>query len=112
MTAAQMAARLDVSQPRIVEMEKAEQRGAITLDTLDRAAQALGCRLVYALVPQITLENIVQDQAHKVASDILVRTDHSMKLENQGVSAEELDNELERLAKELMQKPRRLWDRL
>ena len=51
MTTAQLAKRLGVSQPRAVGIEKAEARGAITLDSLERAAQALDCRLVYALVP-------------------------------------------------------------
>ena len=88
MMAAQLAARLQVSQPRIVEMEKAEQRGAIMLDTLKRAARALDCTLVNALVSNGgSLYELVRKQARKVAAETLSRVDHSMKLEGQGVSA-------------------------
>lgn len=52
MTTAQIARRMGVSQPRAVEIEKAEKTGAITLDTLERAARAMDCRLVYAFVPK------------------------------------------------------------
>ena len=44
MTTAQYGKRLGVSQPRIVELEKSEQEGGVTLNTLQRAAEALGCR--------------------------------------------------------------------
>ena len=110
MTSAQLAARLKVSQPRIVEMEKAEQRGAITLATLERAAEALGCTLVYALVPNGSLDDLVRERARKVASGRIARIDHSMRLEDQGVSAETLEAERERLAEDLLRHPRRLWD--
>jgi predicted DNA-binding mobile mystery protein A len=113
MTAAQLAARLNVSQPRIVEMEKAEQRGAITLDTLERAAQALDCTLIYALVPNGgSLYGLVREQARKVAAETLSRVDHSMRLEGQGVSAKMLKEERERLAEQLLRRPRRLWDQV
>ena len=42
---------MKVHQPRIVELEKAEAKGNITMQSLERAAEALGCRVVYALVP-------------------------------------------------------------
>jgi predicted DNA-binding mobile mystery protein A len=60
MTMAQLARRLDVSQPRIVAIERAEVSGAISLATLERAAEALGCSLVYALVPRASLEKTVE----------------------------------------------------
>ena len=111
MSAAQMSHRLGVSQPRVLAMEKAEERGAITLATLERAAQALGCTLVYALVPNIPLEEMVWQRARKLAAERLAHVDHSMRLEDQGVGAETLDAARERLAGELLgQNVRRLWD--
>ncbi|KRP85840.1 hypothetical protein AOQ72_04145 [Bradyrhizobium yuanmingense] len=58
MTTAQYAKRLGVSQPRIVELERSEQGGSVTLNTLQRAAEALGCRLVYVLVPERPLAEL------------------------------------------------------
>jgi predicted DNA-binding mobile mystery protein A len=111
MTAAQLGARIGVSKSRVMAMEKAEARGAVTLETLKRAAQALNCTLVYALVPNKSLEEMVRDRAREVADERLGRVDHTMKLENQALSAAELTAERARLAEELARgNPRRLWD--
>jgi predicted DNA-binding mobile mystery protein A len=110
MTAAQLAARMKVSQPRILAMEKAEQRRAITLETLERAAQALGCTLVYALVPNASLDEMVREQARKIAAERLARVDQSKQLQEPDLSAGTQDVERERLALELLRNPRRLWD--
>src|ERR1700722_8381925 len=65
MTTAQFARRLGVSQPRIIELEKSEVTGGVTLNTLQRAAEALGCRLVYALVPERALADTVRERAEQ-----------------------------------------------
>jgi hypothetical protein len=44
---------------------------------LQRAADALGCDLVYALVPRQPLEQIVAGRARDVSRDQLARVDHS-----------------------------------
>ena len=112
MTAAQMAARLGVSQPRILALEKDEARGAVTLETLSRAAQALDCTLVYAIVPNQPLDEMVRKRAEKVAAERIASVDHTMRLENQGLSGKELQAERERLAGELLRgNLRRLWDK-
>ncbi len=48
----QLARAMGVHPPRIVEMEKGELEGAITLKTLNRVAEAMGCTLAYALIPK------------------------------------------------------------
>jgi predicted DNA-binding mobile mystery protein A len=67
MTTAQLAKRLGVSQPRAIAIQKAEISGSITLDSLERAAQALDCRLVYTLVPKKPLEKLVEERAGALA---------------------------------------------
>jgi len=51
MTTAQLAKRLGVAQPTVIGLEGAEASKAISLKTLERAARALDCTLVYVLVP-------------------------------------------------------------
>lgn len=63
MTAAQLGRRLGVSQQRALAMEGAETRGSLTLASLARAAEALDCQLVYALVPRLPLEGLVEERA-------------------------------------------------
>ena len=67
MTTAQLAKRIGVSQPRAVAIENAETKGSITLDSLERAAHALDCRLVYALVPRNPLDELVTERAERLA---------------------------------------------
>jgi len=59
---AEMAKRLGVGGSEVYRMEYAEGRGVIELQTLRRAAEALGCDLVYGLSPrEETLAAIAAD---------------------------------------------------
>jgi predicted DNA-binding mobile mystery protein A len=111
MTTAQFGRRIGVSQPRAVAIEKAEISGAITLHSLERAAEALGCRLVYALVPERPLSEIVQTRAESLARQTLSAVDQTMMLEDQAVHQKAVRKEMwDKLIMELLQNPARLWD--
>jgi predicted DNA-binding mobile mystery protein A len=111
MTTAQYAQRLGVSQPRVVELEKSEAAGKVTVNTLERAAEALGCRLVYVLLPERPLADVVQARAAFVADKQLRSVQHTMRLEDQAVDNERATDELrQQLIQELLRKPARLWD--
>ena len=111
MTTAQYARRLGVSQPRIVELEKSEQSGGVTLNTLQRAAEALGCRLVYVLVPERPLAEVVRDRAELIAERQSKAVEQSMRLEDQAVGDKKAARTLrEQAIEELLQRPSRLWN--
>ena len=111
MTTAQYARRLGVSQPRIIELEKSEMTGRVTVHTLERAAEALGCRLVYVLIPERPLADVVQARAGFLADEQLASVQHTMRLEDQAVTDKRASKELrQRLIQELLQRPARLWD--
>src|ERR1700680_4942624 len=61
MTTGQMAKRIHVAQTRVSEMEAAEAHGNITLKTLDRAAEALGCRVIYVVIPNRPLTDTLKE---------------------------------------------------
>ncbi len=87
-----------------------EADDAIQLKTLRRAAEALGCELVYALVPKDSLEATYNRAARIVARRELGQVSHSMALEDQAVDDEEDDERLRRfIADEL--DPREIWTR-
>jgi predicted DNA-binding mobile mystery protein A len=112
MTTAQLGRRIGVSQPRVVELEQAEANRSVTLKSLERAAEALGCRLVYALVPNEPLETRVQRHAEAVAHQHMAAAGHSMRLEDQGTAPAVEAREVTRLAAELLaRRPARIWDR-
>ncbi len=102
MTSAQLGRRIGVSQPQVLKMEKSELRQTITLDTLERAAQALGCQLIYALVPHQPLDETIRSKAHRLAMKQLQSTHHTMALEAQSISDEDEAAQLEQLTREII----------
>lgn len=111
MTAAQLAGRLSVSQPSVAALEKREADESITLETLRRAASALGCDLVYALVPRTPLAGARERQAVAFAESQLERLDHSMRLEDQRVAPEDTRHLVRESANEYLRSwSRRIWD--
>lgn len=113
MTTGQFAKRLHVQQPRVIELEKGEASGKITVHSLERAAEALGCRLIYVLVPEKPLADTIRRQAERVADRQLSAVEQTMLLEAQSVTDKKLrDDTKKRLVEELLQKSARLWDEL
>lgn len=111
MTSGQLAKRIGVTQPRIAEMEKAEIHGNITLHSLERAAEALGCRVVYAFVPTEPLTKTLQNRTETIARKQLAAVDQTMRLEAQGVEDDEQRRlAIAQLSAELLRRPARLWD--
>jgi predicted DNA-binding mobile mystery protein A len=110
MTTAQLAARLGTSQSTAAEYEKREAAGTITLETLRRAADALDCELVYTLVPRRPLRAAVEDQAARVARRKLASVAHSMALEDQALTPEAMERQVQELARKLIAQRRgELW---
>ncbi|MHB1530158.1 MAG: mobile mystery protein A [Acidiferrobacteraceae bacterium] len=111
MTTSQLAKRLSVSQPRVVAIEKAEANVSITLGSLERAAQALDCRLVYALAPRKPLEALVEERARDLATKRLGLASHTMALEAQGVDLSDENEQLKHLVSQLIAKGgSKLWE--
>ncbi len=83
MTTRQLAKSVGVTQAAVVDAERTEARGDITLTTLQRYAAALGCEVHYALVPKRPLQEMIDERAEKVAREQVERVRHSMALEAQ-----------------------------
>ena len=108
MSTAQLAKRAGVRQPSIVALEQSEAKGTIELATLRRIAEALDCKLVYALVPNKPLEQTVRERAHLFARRRLEPIEHSMALEDQKVPRKETEALIDEILRETS--PRRFWD--
>lgn len=111
MSARQLAQRMAVSQPRVSQLEKDEVLGRVTLESMERAAEALGCRLVYALVPRDSLEDTVNARAQHKARAIAAAAAHHMLLEDQALAAEPQEKQIAVLAARLQNEQwRKLWE--
>ncbi|MEE9336322.1 MAG: mobile mystery protein A, partial [Granulosicoccaceae bacterium] len=111
MTTTQFGRRMGVSQPRALEIEKNEVKGTLTLDSVERAAHALNCRLVYTLVPNEPLETMIEARAKAVAKSRMKHIAHSMSLEDQAVSKAAQEEALQKLVRKLSDKSgSELWE--
>ena len=108
MSTRELAARAGISAPRVSQIERAELDGSLTLATLHRIAEALDCRVEYALVPRRPLDAMVREQARAKAEGVLRVVDHTMAMEDQRTDEYARRSELDRAAEELIDK-RGLW---
>ena len=91
MSGAQLARRLGVSAQNVDQVERSEASGSIQLSTLQRVAEALDATLVYAIVPNTSLERMVRDRARLIATKALRRVSQTMKLEGQETGNDDLE---------------------
>lgn len=108
MTGAQLGQRLGMTAQGIVSLERSEAHGKIQLNTLSRAAEAMDCVLVYALVPKTSLADMVDRRAREIALRALGRVSHSMALEDQQV-----DRDLEKRVRTYIEtalRDRDIWE--
>ncbi len=95
MSGAQLGRRMGVKAQSVADIEKSEASGAIQLKTLRRAAEALDCAVVYALIPRSSLKNMVEGRARELARRKIIGVAHTMDLEAQGLSREEREEQIE-----------------
>jgi predicted DNA-binding mobile mystery protein A len=95
MTAEDLAERMGVSQPSLTRLEKSERESGARLDTLIRAADALECDFVYALVPRRPLDDLVTEQARRRALDRVHQVAQTMALEDQAIADDKLAKQVE-----------------
>jgi predicted DNA-binding mobile mystery protein A len=91
MSGTQLAARLGVTRQTVEQTEKSEVAGTIQLATLRKYAESLDATLVYALVPNATLDALVKQRAREIALKALMRVSHTMRLEDQETSKSDLE---------------------
>jgi predicted DNA-binding mobile mystery protein A len=109
MTTTAFARRLRIAQQNVVKLESSERAGTVTLATLRRAAEALDADLVYAIVPRKKLRDTISARAREMAQKRIASVAHSMRLEAQGLSDKQLEEQIDELARDLERRPRELW---
>jgi len=100
--------RLGVSAAAISLLEKSEASETISMGRLANVARALDCTLVYALVPNSSLEETVQRQARSESARTLRYVDATMLLEDQSLSSDRRANQIDQLAAQLID-TNQLW---
>lgn len=106
MSAADLGERMGITRQSVLTLEESESDGRAGMDSLKRAAEAMDCSFVYALLPNSSLENILRQQIEKIIAQRMRNVSHSMQLEDQ--LAELSDSAYEALVIELMNSPK-VW---
>jgi predicted DNA-binding mobile mystery protein A len=112
MSMLQLGKRLGISKQGVLDMERREKEGSITIKTLREVARALDMQLVYGFVPlEGSLDALIEKRARELAAQIVQRTAHTMQLEDQANSEQRIEAAIRERAADIQREmPRILWD--
>lgn len=111
MSVTQLAKRMGVTKARISKAELDEPYGSVTLKTMQAMAAAMDCKFVYAVVPKKEIEEVIKQQAINKARIQVKSASTQMALEAQSLTKAQLNDEVERIAKQMLDKlPADFWD--
>lgn len=112
MTMDQLGTKLKLTKGAVQKIEEREALGQITINKLKDVGEALDMQFVYGFVPKEgTIENLINLKAEKLARKIVLRTNQNMKLEDQGISDEKINDSIRDLANEIKREMRKaLWE--
>jgi predicted DNA-binding mobile mystery protein A len=103
LTLPELAKKLGITKSTLIGFELREAADSITLATLRRVAEAMDCKLVYAIVPKTgTLDDIVEKKARDKATTLVRAVDTTMSLEDQSVGRSE--ERIKEVAKRILEK--------
>lgn len=102
MSGAEVAARMGVSRNAVYQAERNERGGAITIAQMRKVASAIGCDVVYAVVPKGSVGEVIRAQALRKAEARIRRAGAHMALEQQSLPGAETQRRIEALAEELV----------
>lgn len=112
MSMQQLGNKLNVSKQGVMDIEKREKDGSITIKSLREIARAMDMQLVYGFVPNDgSLDALIEKRATELATQIVMRTANTMKLEDQANSKKRIETAIrERAAAIKNEMPKILWD--
>ena len=112
MSMQQLGNKLNVSKQGIMDIEKREKDGSITIKSLREIARAMDMQLVYGFVPNDgSLDALIEKRATELATQIVMRTANTMKLEDQANSKKRIETAIrERAAAIKSEMPKILCD--
>jgi predicted DNA-binding mobile mystery protein A len=102
MSITDLAAKAGLDRSVVSRAEQREKDGNITIKQIDKIAEAMGGKLVYAIIPKEgRVEDLVMEQARKKASRVVRRTRAHMALEAQSEGLQSQEDAIEELASEM-----------
>jgi len=112
MSMEQLGKKLSITKQAVMDIEKREKEGAITIKSMQEIAKVIDMKFVYGFVPNAgSLEQMIETRSLEIATKIVQRTSTTMKLEDQVNSKERIEKAIKERAAEIINKtPKILWD--
>jgi predicted DNA-binding mobile mystery protein A len=112
MSMQQLGNKLNISKQGVMDIEKREKDGSITIKSLRAIAHAMDMQLVYGFVPNDgTLDALIEKRATALATEIVMRTANTMKLEDQANSKKRIEAAIKERATAIQNEmPKIIWD--
>jgi predicted DNA-binding mobile mystery protein A len=111
-TLTQLGTRLNTTPQSIRGAEIREASGNITINALKEIADAMELKVIYAIIPKDqSLEKLIESRALALATQIVLRTSASMRLEDQENTKARLEKAIKEKTTEIKEElPKYLWD--
>jgi len=112
MSMQQLGNKLNITKQGVMDIEKREKDGSITIKSLRGIARAMDMQLVYGFVPNDgSLDALIEKRATELATQIVMRTANTMKLEDQANSKKRIEAAIRERATAIQNEmPKILWD--
>ncbi len=112
MSLRQLGNRMNFSAQNIKQIEEREVNGTVSINSLREVANAMDMQLVYGFVSKHeSLEQMIEKRAKELATEIVMRTNNTMTLEDQQNSKERIEKAIEQKTIEIKSEmPKYLWD--
>lgn len=108
----QLGNKMHLTPAGVKEMEKRESNDSITINSLKDFAASLELKFVYGFVPKDgSLEKMIEKRSLEIAQKIVLKTSHTMALEDQQNSPARIKKAIkDRAAQIKNEMPKYLWD--
>jgi len=112
MSMQQLGNKLNMSKQAVMDIEKREKDGSITIKSLREIARAMDMQLVYGFVPNDgSLDALIEKRTTELATQIVMQTANTMKLEDQSNSKQRIEAAIRERAIAIQNEmPKILWD--
>jgi predicted DNA-binding mobile mystery protein A len=108
----QLGNKMHLTPAGVKEMEKREKNNSITIKSLKDFAASLELKFVYGFIPKDgSLEKMIEKRALEIAQQIVLKTSHTMALEDQQNNPARINKAIKERAQQIKNEmPKYLWD--
>ena len=112
MTLEQLGKKLNITKQGVKRLEDSEAAGTIKINSLKEVGNAIDMKFVYGFSPlDGSVDSLLDRKSRMLAEKIILRTNHSMMLENQAIDKARLSQAIDDLSKDIKAELNRaIWD--